>query len=67
MGAGGIGFDVSEFLAHDMSHTRASEDTAKFWQEWGMDINLERRGGIEGMEKLIPKPHREIYLLQRKK
>eukprot|EP01134_Creolimax_fragrantissima_P008517 CFRG8517T1 len=67
IGAGGIGFDVSEFLSHDMTHKRASEDVELFWKEWGVDLTLEKRGGIDGMEKVIPKSVRDIHLLQRKK
>ncbi len=57
IGAGGIGFDVSDYLLH-----QANED---FYQTWGVDIGLEHRGGL--MQKTPIKPHREIYLLQRKK
>eukprot|EP01134_Creolimax_fragrantissima_P003316 CFRG3316T1 len=67
IGAGGIGFDVSEFLSHDMTHIRPSEDIKTFWKEWGIDALLAKRGGIEGMQKEIPAAVREIHLLQRKK
>ncbi|WP_394242239.1 FAD-dependent oxidoreductase [Halopseudomonas laoshanensis] len=64
MGAGGIGFDVSEYITHQGGHP--SLDTQLFWKEWGIDLNIEARGGIAG---ITPQPHppaREVYLLQRK-
>ena len=59
MGAGGIGFDVSEFLLHD------AEETIEHWMErWGVtDPELER-GGLATKVKAPPK--REVFLLQRK-
>lgn len=65
IGAGGIGFDVSEYLTHEGVAT--SQDIPAFMKEWGVDMTMEARGGIEGVE---PQPHpspREVYLLQRKK
>ncbi len=64
IGAGGIGFDVAEFLSHQGEST--SLNIASFLREWGIDGKNEVRGGIEGMQ---PKPEpspRELYLLQRK-
>ena len=65
IGAGGIGFDVSEYITHDGEST--SLDREAFWKEWGIDLGLEARGGIAGIQ---PAPHaakRQVYLLQRKK
>ncbi len=63
IGAGGIGFDVAEFLAQkgpsESLHVQA------FMQEWGVDMNYENRGGLK-MPDVAP-PAREIYLLQRTK
>ena len=64
IGAGGIGFDVSEFLIH--SGPSASQDIPTFMREWGIDMSLEARGGVEGMVPEFSKPAREIFLLQRK-
>ncbi len=61
IGAGGIGFDVGEWLTH--AHRR--EPKQQFYDEWGIDINMEHRGGIKQPE--IVKSPREVYLLQRKK
>jgi 2,4-dienoyl-CoA reductase (NADPH2) len=66
IGAGGIGFDVAEFLGeaqHDDPQPPRMEDFAR---HWGIDLGLSGRGGIEGV-KPQPEPlAREIWLLQRK-
>lgn len=61
IGAGGIGFDVSEFL----THTRPSpaEDRELFYDEWGVDTTLEHRAGLG--EAHPSAPPRQVYLLQR--
>jgi 2,4-dienoyl-CoA reductase (NADPH2) len=64
IGAGGIGFDVSEFLVHQGIST--SLDRAAFWREWGIDPSLEARGGVAGIRAEPPAPARQVYLLQRK-
>ncbi len=64
IGAGGIGFDVSEFIVHQ--GRSAALDTDDFMREWGVDLTAEHRGGIQGMEPKLPEPAREVYLLQRK-
>ncbi len=66
IGAGGIGFDVSEFLTHDASHTASSLDIPTFMAQWGVDMTLKARGGVEGQIKLQPKSPRDVFLLQRK-
>ncbi|GAA1745170.1 NADPH-dependent 2,4-dienoyl-CoA reductase [Aeromicrobium alkaliterrae] len=64
LGAGGIGFDVSEFLLHD------PDESVEQWQErWGVvDPSLEVDGGERGGlgTKLLAPPRRKVYLLQRK-
>ncbi|SDH42252.1 NADPH-dependent 2,4-dienoyl-CoA reductase [Pseudomonas panipatensis] len=65
IGAGGIGFDVSEYITHAGEST--SLDRHAFWKEWGIDEALNARGGVAGIQ---PKPHaaaRQVFLLQRKK
>ncbi|TCP15273.1 2,4-dienoyl-CoA reductase [Crenobacter luteus] len=64
IGAGGIGFDVAEFLTQDGAST--SLDPAAFMAEWGVDMNYARPGGLAAAG---PRPHqspREVWLLQRK-
>ena len=62
VGAGGIGFDVSEFLVTDQSPTL----NLKEWKaEWGVADPQEARGALTTP---IPAPAaREVYLLQRTK
>jgi 2,4-dienoyl-CoA reductase (NADPH2) len=64
IGAGGIGFDVAEFLSHDADRAPASLDIAAFMSEWGIDMRLEARGGL-ATEADLHSP-REIWLLQRR-
>ncbi|MFT4792922.1 MAG: 2,4-dienoyl-CoA reductase (NADPH2) [Paracoccaceae bacterium] len=62
IGAGGIGFDVAEYLAHD--GISPSMDPAKFYAEWGVSTDPTDPGAIT-----TPKPEapaRDIWLLQRK-
>ncbi len=65
IGAGGIGFDVSEFITHQGEST--SLDRTAFWKEWGIDGALEARGGIAGIKAQPHAPARQVFLLQRKK
>ena len=64
IGAGGIGFDVSEFIVH--KGDSPSLNTEHFMKEWGVDLSVEHRGGIQGVTAEVPAPAREVYLLQRK-
>jgi 2,4-dienoyl-CoA reductase (NADPH2) len=64
IGAGGIGFDISEFLIH--SGPSASQDIETFMKEWGIDMSFQARGGVEGMVPQISPAAREVFLLQRK-
>ena len=64
IGAGGIGFDVSEYLSHEGEAT--SQNIEAFMKEWGVDMTLQARGGIEGVEAQVPDSPREVFLLQRK-
>ncbi|MDZ3990632.1 2,4-dienoyl-CoA reductase [Pseudomonas sp. Teo4] len=65
IGAGGIGFDVSEYLVHQ--GVASSQDRDAFWKEWGIDTHLEARGGVAGVTAEPHAPARQVYLLQRKK
>jgi 2,4-dienoyl-CoA reductase (NADPH2) len=64
LGAGGIGFDTSEFLSH--AGVSTSTNIPAFMKEWGIDMTFENRGGVEGMHAQPEPSPREIYLLQRK-
>ncbi|MEO4048198.1 NADPH-dependent 2,4-dienoyl-CoA reductase [Pseudomonas sp. CAU 1711] len=65
IGAGGIGFDVSEFITHAGEAT--SQNREAFWKEWGIDTALDARGGIAGIKAEVHPAAREVFLLQRKK
>ena len=65
IGAGGIGFDVSEFLAHDGESSSLNIDT--WLKEWGIDRTMNARSGIEGMKSEIHPSPREIFMFKRSK
>lgn len=64
IGAGGIGFDVSEYLSQQGISCTLDKD--KWLTEWGVDKQLNARAGIEGMTPRPEPSPRRIYLLQRK-
>lgn len=65
IGAGGIGFDVCEFITHE--EPSSSLDVGRFWGEWGIDPTLRARGGVAGIQAQPQATAREVFLLQRKK
>lgn len=62
IGAGGIGFDTAEFLTQD--GVSASLDPQKFYDEWGIDTEYARAGGLKAPH--LEASTRQVYLLQRK-
>jgi 2,4-dienoyl-CoA reductase (NADPH2) len=66
IGAGGIGFDVAEYLSHGDDHPASSQSFEAFAAEWGIDSTLEARGGVKGVKAQPPQSARDIWLLQRK-
>ena len=64
IGAGGIGFDVAELITHE--GTSAATDINVFAREWGIDFANHPRGGVTGVEPVVAKADREVWLLQRK-
>ena len=67
IGAGGIGFDIAEFLLHD--DEAKTDPVAAYLDKWGVDsewgpASADRRGGIVG-DPAIAGPKRTIHLLQR--
>ncbi len=66
IGAGGIGFDVAEYLSHDATHPSSSVDIPAFMAEWGIDMWLEARGGLVPAKDIAASMPRTIWLLQRK-
>jgi len=63
IGAGGIGFDVAEFLTSE-SHA-LSLDPQVFAKHWGIDLTVSARGGIAGVPRVKEPSPRQVYLLQR--
>ncbi|MCA6410308.1 MAG: NADPH-dependent 2,4-dienoyl-CoA reductase, partial [Cytophagales bacterium] len=60
IGAGGIGFDVAEFLTHS-----ETMDVKTFMKEWGVDMDYQSGGAL--LKGASVKAPREVFLLQRKK
>lgn len=65
IGAGGIGFDVSEYLAHEGEST--SQNIDAWLAEWGIDKSLKARSGIEGIAATVTPSPRAIFMLKRSK
>lgn len=81
IGAGGIGFDVSDFLTHDpidgsSDHSSGAlpdavdeKAVSEFLKEWNIDTDIQAGGlktGKNPVSEPTDKKHRKIYLLQRK-
>ena len=62
IGAGGIGFDVAEFLS--VENPEAEPKLDHFIEEWGIDKELKTPGGL--VQPKTGEPLRELFLLQRK-
>ncbi|MFW5330212.1 FAD-dependent oxidoreductase [Hydrogenophaga sp. ZJX-1] len=62
IGAGGIGFDVTEMLTHEDLGTR--DERHHFAATWGIDFTVTERGGLT--QPHAPRPPRQVWLLQRK-
>ena len=66
IGAGGIGFDVAEFLTHAGDH---GDPIDAYRKEWGIDPDYrDNRGGLfpQNCAPQMPATPREVWLLQRK-
>ncbi|MFC3094915.1 NADPH-dependent 2,4-dienoyl-CoA reductase [Alteromonas sediminis] len=61
IGAGGIGFDVAEFL---VEHENLTVNPEKWLAHWGIDKAFEQPGALK--EPHRPPADTEVYLLQRK-
>ncbi|RBJ81095.1 NADPH-dependent 2,4-dienoyl-CoA reductase, partial [Xanthomonas oryzae pv. oryzae] len=61
IGAGGIGFDVGEFLVH--TGESPSLDPQRWMAEWGVDPSFETRGALTKPQPA--RPARQVWLLQR--
>lgn len=76
LGAGGIGFDVAEFLVHgagvstdinDAGYQPQAQTADEFFEQWGVDTdaNYQSNGALQPANP--PTPARQVYLLQRSK
>ncbi|WP_426106574.1 FAD-dependent oxidoreductase [Massilia sp. TSP1-1-2] len=63
IGAGGIGFDVGEYLLHNPAHP-LPVPVAEWCGEWGVDLNATTSGGL--VKAVDAEPVRQIFLMQRK-
>jgi len=61
IGAGGIGFDMAEYLAEPAPSP--TTDVARWAREWGVDMHLAQPGGLQPPRP--EPPARQIWLLQR--
>ena len=64
IGAGGIGFDVAEFLVQDAPSPTTNLE--EWLVEWGVSDPGTARGGVAGIRPRVGPPAREVTLLQRK-
>lgn len=70
IGAGGIGFDIAEFLIHesvpaiDKGASEREVELRTFFDSWGVDMDYNNRGALKAPE-CVPSS-RKIFLLQRK-
>ncbi|MFJ7151445.1 FAD-dependent oxidoreductase [Streptomyces sp. NPDC100445] len=62
LGAGGIGFDVAEYLTD--GGDKAHEDPETYFRQWGVDTAYQAPGGLAAPVR--PAPPRQVHLLQRK-
>ncbi|HVT67062.1 MAG TPA: FAD-dependent oxidoreductase, partial [Trebonia sp.] len=64
IGAGGIGFDVAEYLLGDAKETT---DPEAFLRAWSIDPVIAAPGGLAGRPRAdVPRPVRQVTLFQRK-
>ncbi|GAB3407424.1 NADPH-dependent 2,4-dienoyl-CoA reductase [Massilia agilis] len=63
IGAGGIGFDLSEYLLHDASHP-LPVPVQEWTAEWGVDLAVREPGGL--VKPAEATPLRQVWLMQRK-
>jgi len=61
VGAGGIGYDVAEFLVQAPPST--TMDIGRYLREWGVDEAYKAHGGL--MPPVVEAAARKVYLLQR--
>ena len=65
IGAGGIGFDVAEYLTNEGDSPTLH--LQEWMKEWGVDPHHDHRGGVSPEGPLPEAPPREVYMFQRTK
>jgi len=63
IGAGGIGFDISEYLTDPGGECSSNIDN--FLKEWGIDKTFSNNGGLTEKDKKLNTSPREVYMLKR--
>jgi 2,4-dienoyl-CoA reductase (NADPH2) len=64
VGAGGIGFDVADYITH--GDVPVSLDRDAFLKEWGVDKDYRFPGGLLPERPRVHSSGRDVYLMQRK-
>jgi 2,4-dienoyl-CoA reductase (NADPH2) len=63
IGAGGIGFDIGEYLLHDPARP-LPQPAAQWAKEWGVDLEVGTAAGLAA--PVAAQPVRQLWLMQRK-
>ena len=72
IGAGGIGFDIAEYICHTENNIKnnspleTSKNIKDFFNNWDIDPEFNKRGGLLNNNQIKSNSEREIWLLQRK-
>ena len=66
IGAGGIGFDVADYLVTDQTDQTESRQVDRFFETWGVDREFAKAGALVGDPLAPVHSDREVTVLQRK-
>ncbi|MCL4120208.1 UNVERIFIED_CONTAM: hypothetical protein GTU68_036249 [Idotea baltica] len=69
IGAGGIGFDLADFLTAPSKFKLLDTDIKLFWHKWGIDTDISKAGGLADSKTVLvntASTKRTVFLLQRK-
>lgn len=65
IGAGGIAFDVVEFLNHERTHSQHLPELDEYFKTWGIDHEFKERSGLTKAHP--PQAKHQITMMQRSK